>query len=166
MNQDETETYPLEIEANLEKAINYVNQHTLTVTITLVALTTFGLTCIVFNGWNFINAEPLQTHNLSPTPSIIGFITLIIGAITIYGVNANYLNKQKLTNGIIITILGITFLTSSVWITTQRASWNFPKNAPDPGFISPLLANLRLPFFAIGIISLLIGITLIKYTKE
>lgn len=158
----QNETYPLELIENFDKLINYLKKHTVIVSAVSVLLSIFGTACAVFNGWDFINAEPIKTWRLPPAPSAIGLFLLLIGIISIYAVNAGYVNKHKLPSGILTIILGATFLISSAWLSNQNYGWNYPNNAPMKGALHPLLNKLAFPFLAMSLTLFIIGIILIK----
>jgi hypothetical protein len=160
----EEETYPLELEENISKAINYLKKHTLEVSVVSVLLSAFGTATIVFNGWDFQNAEPSR-YGGSSSLVILGLLLLLIGIASFYGINAKYLNSDKLLSGTVITSISIAFLTSSIWLTFQRWGWNYADSSHLSG-IHPLLKGLALPLFIISLISLPIWITLLKNNRH
>jgi hypothetical protein len=157
----EEKTYPLELEENISKGISYLKKHTLEVSVVSVLLSAFGTACIVFNGWDFQNAEPSR-YGGSSSLVILGLILLLIGIASFYGINAKYLNSDKLLSGTVITSVSIAFLASGVWLALQRSGWG----AGGYTGLHPLLKQLTLPFFVIGLSSIIVGILLLNSMPE
>jgi hypothetical protein len=162
----EEKTYPLELEENISKTASYLKKHTFEVSVGSVLLSAFGIAGMVFNGWDFQNAEPSR-YGGSSSLVILGLLLLLIGIISFYGINAKYLNSDKLLSGTVIIILGIAFLISSLWLASQRSGWSYANvNHIDPGTLHPLLKGLTLPFFVISISSIIVGILLLNSMPE
>jgi hypothetical protein len=159
-------TYPLELEENISKGTSYLKKHTLEVSVFSVLLSALGIACMVFNGWDFQSAEPSR-YGGSSSLVILGLLLLLIGIAFFYGINAKYLNSDKLLSGTVITILSIAFLASSVWLAFQRSGWSYANvDHIDPGTLHPLLKQLTLPFFVIGLSSIIVGILLLNSIPE
>lgn len=167
MNQDETNSPT--IADHLENLLEYIEKNPLQTSIATLTITILGVALLTFNGWDFIKAQPIQQYKLPSTPTIIGTIITLIGAISTYAVNANRLNLNKIPKGTTITIIGIILLIPCIYIGTQTSGWNYPAHAP-LGTIHPLITKLAFPTMILSLLSLTIGLVTvgidIKKKKE